>query len=83
MVGFNFPAPLLEIELRWLAGSRECVMRAFGSLRRKTKPFRYLACVIKPNILRISLDMLDQLTPLTLSDTASSSKWEIKILLPG
>jgi hypothetical protein len=80
VVGFNFPAPLLEIELRWLAGSRECVMRA---LRRKTKPFRYLACVIKPNILRISLDMLDQLTPLTLSDTASSSKWEIKILLPG
>lgn len=64
MIGLNFPAVFLEVELRWLTGPRERVMRPFGSLGRKPQPFRYLARIVKPNILRISLDMLDQFTPL-------------------
>jgi hypothetical protein len=54
----------LEIELRGLPASREGVMRALTPLSEKSQPFRYLARIIKPNILRILPDMLDQFPPL-------------------
>jgi hypothetical protein len=39
-------------------------MRAFARLCGKSQPFRYLARVIKQNVLRIPFDVLDQFPPL-------------------
>jgi hypothetical protein len=64
VVSSDFTPVFLEIKLRWLTGPRKHVMRAFGSLPGKSKPFCDLARIGKPNILRILLDVLDQLPPL-------------------
>jgi hypothetical protein len=53
---------ILKIQAHWLTRARVGMVRATSSLADKAKILGDFACVVKPNVLRIIADMVNELS---------------------